>query len=237
RIIMRQKPKRIAAGIAVALLLAGLFGLGSGSVAFSQARHAVNSTLSRLKAMITGDTDMTDMPPELEATPAPDGRQVVCSTRFFSVPPAERDIGQRLKDQGIELIQASADPEVYYAAISRQQAASFDVSLTLKCVAAPRVTVLEGETATFAMTDRQAARGLALAWQPTVSDDGTEIQSTLSVHDGSNGFEIPNIATEPGGVVLILAVGVFFDPDDAGEPLDSPHETLIQVQVDLEQTP
>ncbi|MGE5296718.1 MAG: hypothetical protein ACM3VT_18010, partial [Solirubrobacterales bacterium] len=147
RLIMMQKPRRVAAGIAVALLLLGLFSLGSGSVAFSQARHAVSSTLSRLKAMITGDTDTTDVPTELEATPNPDGREVVCATRFFSVPPAERDIWRHLKDQGIELIQASVDPEVYYAAISRQQAASLDASLTLKCVAAPRVTVLEGETA------------------------------------------------------------------------------------------
>jgi hypothetical protein len=205
-------------------------------VAFSQARHAVSSTLSWLKGMVRGDT--TALPPELAETgeqpPDSNGRKVLCTARFFPVPPAERGIWQSLKDQGIELVQASADPEVYYAAISRKQAESLDASLTLKCLAAPRVMVLEGETAAIAMTNRQPPSGLALGWQPMVSDDGTEIQSTISFHDGRNGFEIPNVSTEPGGVVLIRAVGVFFDPDDNREPKDGPHETLIRVQVDLQ---
>jgi hypothetical protein len=229
-IIMTQKPKRIAAGIAIVLLLLGLFSLGTGSVAFSQARHAVNSTLSRLKAMITGDTDTA--PPEpldiTDQTPNSNRREVTCGTRFFTVHETEQGIWQSLKDQGIEFVQASTDPEVYYAALSREQAELFDASLTLKCLAAPHLTVLEGETMTFALTDRPLWSGFALGWLPTVSSDGKEIQSTLSFHDGTHGFEIPNVSTESGGVVLVRVKEMFPDQDDG------PRQVLIRVQVDVQ---
>lgn len=233
RIIMRQKPKRIAAGIAAALLLAGLLGLGSGSVAFSQAKHTVNSTLLWLKGMITGDTNAT--PPEpLDRggqTPSSNRREVTCGTRLFTVHETEQGIWQSFKDQGIEFVQASTDPKVCYAVLSRKQAELFDASLILKCLAAPRVTVLEGETAAIALTDKPLWNGFALGWQPTVSSDAEEIQSTISFHDGTDGFEIPNVATEPGGVVLVRVKKMLSDQNGG------PREILIRVQVDLQQTP
>ncbi len=50
------------------------------------------------------------------------------------------------------------DPEVYYAALSPEQAESFDASVTLKCLSAPRVTVLEGESAAIAVKDWDSPR-------------------------------------------------------------------------------
>lgn len=238
-IIMTQKPKRIAAVIALALLLLGVVGLGTGSVAFSQARHAVNSTLLRLKALITGDTNdaSAELPAAGEQTPNPSDRTIRCVVHFFPVPPDKQGIWQSLKDSGIEFIQASADPEVYFAVIGRGQAESFDASQTLGCLASPSVLIREGQTAVFAMTDDQKARGLGIGWLSTVSDDGTEIQSTVSFHDGREGFEIPNVAMEPGGVMLIRVEDVFSDRDNSSTQEEAPQEMLIQVQVDLQQTP
>ncbi len=54
RTMMRNKPLRIAAAVALAVLLVGAFSLGTGSVARSQTRHAVNTTLAWLKSMIVG---------------------------------------------------------------------------------------------------------------------------------------------------------------------------------------
>ncbi|MEN6334457.1 MAG: hypothetical protein ABFE01_09365 [Phycisphaerales bacterium] len=232
RIIMTQKPKRIAAVITVVLLILGVLGLGTGSVAFSQARHAVNSTLSWLKGMITGDTSAA--PPESlgmgDQTPSSDRRELTCGTRLFTVHETERGLWQSLKDQGIEFVEASPDPQVRYAVLSREQAELFDASATLKCLAAPRVTVLEGEIATIALTDRPLRSGFALGWLPTVSSDGQGIQSTLSFHDGTNGFEIPDISTEPGGAVLIRVEAPPNRDDDA-------KEILIRVQVDVQPAP
>ncbi len=238
-IIMTQKPKRIAAGIAVVLLLLGVLGLGTGSVAFSQARHAVSSTLSRLKSMITGDTTdaSAEFPAAGEQTPNPSDRTIRCVVHFFPVPPDKQGIWQSLKDSGIEFIQASADPEVYFAVIGRGQAESFDASQTLECLASPSVLIREGQTATFAMTDDQKARGLGIGWLSTVSDDGTEIRSTISFHDGRDGFEIPNVAMEPGGAMLIRVKDTWSDHNDADNEKESRQEALIQVHVDLQQTP
>jgi DNA-directed RNA polymerase specialized sigma24 family protein len=146
-----------------------------------------------------------------EQTPNPDRRPVTCATRFFKVSQEEQGLWQSLRDQGIELVGVSTDPEVYYAALSPEQAQSFDASVTLKCLSAPRVTVLDGESAAIAVKDwtLQGPHGLAVAWLPTISSDGKEIQSTVSFHDGRNGFEIPNVSTESGGVVLIRARGIF----------------------------
>jgi len=237
RTIMRQKPGRTAAVIALALLLLGVFSLGTGSVAFSQARHAVNTTLSWLEAMITGSTDTTDMPPALEQAPDPSARTILCTASFFPVPADKQGIWQSLKDSGIKFVQASADPEAYFAVISRVQTESLDVLQTLECVAAPRILMREGQTAAIASANHQEARGLAIGWLSTVSDDGTEIRSTVSFHDGRNGFEIPDIVMELGGVVLIRAKGMWSYHDNDGNQKESPQEMLIQVQVDLQQTP
>ncbi len=231
---MRQKRKRIAAGIAAALFLAGLLGLGSGSVAFSQAAHAVNSTLSRFKAMITGDRDTADSPPALEPAPNPNARTIEYNIHFFEVRPSEQGIWQYLKDSGIEFVQASVAPETYLAVISRRQAESFDALWSLRCLSGPKLRTQEGETATIAITDSQEpsdlTSGLAMGWLPMVSDDGTEIWSTVSFHDGRNGVEIPNVAMEPGGIVLIRAKGMWSYSDDANAQEAPLQEGLTQVK-------
>jgi len=181
-------------------------------VAFSQAGHAVNWTLARLKAMIvgTGDGELeaeAPIPPTSAGQDVsnPDPKAITCAARFFVVSPNEQDVWRSLQEQGIELIQASTDPQVYYAALSREQAESFDVTATLRCTCAPRITVGEGQSGTMAITG--AGQGVALAWLPTLSNDGKEIQSTIAVHGGYKGFEIPNVGTEAGGMILIRAKG------------------------------
>jgi hypothetical protein len=251
RIIMRQKPRRAAAVIAAALLLAGLFSLGSGSVAFSQATRAVSSTLSRLKAMITRvtggtrDTDTTDRPPELEQVPDPNARTVEYGIFILAVQPGKQGIWQYLEDSGIEFVQASAAPETYVAVISRQQAESFDalrtldVLTTLRCLAGPSFQRRERELAWIVTAGYQEPNDLtsvlAMGWLPTISDDGTEIRSTVSFHDGLNGFEIPNVAMEPGGIVLIRAKGMWSCSDDANTQKES--DVLIRAKLNLLQTP
>ena len=233
---MRQKRKRIAGGIAAALLLAGLLGVGSGSVAFSQARHAVSSTLSWLKAIITGDVDTTERPPALEQASDPNARRIEYRVRFFSVRPSDEGIWQSLKDSGIEFTQASAAPEVRLAVLSRQQAESFDALETLEGSPEPTFQQREGKLAWIAMTDSQKPSGLAIGWLPTVSDNGTEIWSTVSFHDGRNGIEIPNVAMEPGGIVLIRAKGMWSNQDDASHQKESTGETPAQVLIQTKHT-
>jgi hypothetical protein len=194
------------------LLLAGAFSLGGGSTAFSQARHAVSSSLLRLQELImqirTGEpTAQAPLPPAPSAeadeqAPNPNLRPVRCAARFFSIPASDEAVWQALKNQGIELITASTDPETYYATLSGAQAERIEDALTVRPLAAPRVTVLEGEQAMIA-TDV-----FALAWLPTVSSDGTRIESTFSFHDGQNGFEIPSLRTEEAGVILVRVRGI-----------------------------
>ena len=210
---MTYKTRRIAALVALTLLLTGAFSLGGDSVAFSQAGHAVNWTLARLKAMIVGTADgepEAETPIPLanagEDVSNPDLKAITCAARFFVVAPDKQDVWRSLREQGIELIQASTDPEVYYAALSREQAESFDVTVALRCLCAPRITVGEGQSGTMAITE--AGRGVALAWLPALSSDGKEVQSTISLHDGYKGFEIPNVGTEAGGMILIRAKGI-----------------------------
>ena len=234
RTIMIQKPKRAAAVIAFALLLVGVLSLGTSSVAFSQARRAVSSTLSMLKDLMAGkvsEEPHTTSPGSAEGkgqTTNPNRRKVLCTAKFFAVGEAEQDVWQRLKGQGIEFVEVSADPEVYYATLGPEQAGSFDASITLKCVAAPTVLMWEGQTAAIASTNPETARGLGVGLRPEVSSDGKHIQSTLSFHDGLNGFEIPNVSTEPGEAVLIRTKALF---QGMGE---SPKEVLIRVQVDVQ---
>jgi len=91
-----------------------------------------------------------------------------------------------------------------------------------------------GETADFALTDTGKPGGLALGWLPTVSSDGKEVLSTISFHDGQAGFELPNLGTEPGGMVLILAKGMFPDREDNSEQAtDDTREVLVQLQVEV----
>jgi hypothetical protein len=237
RTIMRQRSFRIAAMVALVVLLVGAFSLSTGSVARSQTQHAVNATLTWLKSMIVGGPVEPAPEPSpgakggSEQMPAPHGRAVTCVARFFKVSEAQQDLWRSLEDQAIELARVSIDPEVYCVTLSREQTQWFDTTVTLPCLAAPRVTILEGHSGAICVTDMtpESPRGLALAWQPTVSDDGQEIVSTISFHDGRHGFEIPSATTEPGGTVLIRAKGIFPDtePGAAGAT-----EILMRMQVD-----
>lgn len=212
RTTMRYKRTKVAAVIALAVLLAGVFGLGGGSVAFSQVGQAVSSTLTRLKELImeirTGEpAAQAPLPPAAsgdadEQAPDPNVRAVMCDARFFTIPESEQAVWQSLKDQGIELIKASADPETYYAALRGEQAEQIEDALTISPLAAPRVAVAEGQEGMIA-TDV-----FALAWLPTISSDGQRIESTFSFHDGENGVEIPNINIEEGGVILVRVKGI-----------------------------
>ena len=84
-------------------------------------------------------------------------------------------------------------------------------------------------------TRRTGRRGFALGLLPTVSGGGEEVRSTISFHDGHNGFEIPNVSTEPGGVVLIRATGMLQGQEDGGETdRDGPFEFLIRIQADIQ---
>jgi hypothetical protein len=215
RAMMTVRTRKIAATVALALLLLAALGVGTGSVALSQTHHAVNATLAWLKSMIVGGGMETPppLPPGVgqagEQTGNPNLRLVTCAARFFRVPADQQRLWQSLKDQGIELVVVSTDPEVYYAALSRTQAETINGFLTLPCISAPRVTTSEGDTAALALTNAQPAGGLALGWLPTVSSDGKEIESTISFHDGHRGFELPNVSTESGGGVLLRVRGMF----------------------------
>jgi len=242
RTIMRQKSLRIAAIVTLAVLLIGAFRLGAGSVARSQTHRAVNTTLAWLKSMIVGNS--IGEPPALspgadeigEQTANLNRREVTCVARVSVVSADEQGLWQSLRDQGIELVRVSTDPEVYYATLSREQAQSFDVSVTLKRLSEPRVTVLEGESAFIAVTDvtPQGPQGLAVAWLPTVSSDGRKIESTISFHDGHDGFEIPSVSTESGGVVLILARRMLPDQENGSQSAGGgSKDILIRIQVDI----
>jgi len=234
---MRQKSLRVAAIVTFAVILIGAFSPGTGSVARSQTHHAVNATLAWLKSMIVGGE--TETPPALsprageigEQTPDPNRREVTCAASFFKVREDEEGLWQSLRDQGIEFVRVSTDPEAYCATLSREQAQSFDAFVTLKCLSAPRVTVLEGESGAIAITNAQPPSGLALGWLPMVSTDGKEVQSTISFHDGRNGFEIPNASTESGGGVLIRARGLFPSLDEGSEGIE---EVLIRLRMDIQ---
>jgi len=234
RTMMTIGTRKIAATVALAVLLVAALGVGTGSVALSQTHHAVNATLAWLKSMIVGGSigEPPSLSPQVGEIGAQPRREVTCVARFF-VSEDEQGLWQSLRDQGIELVRVSADPEVYCAGLSPEQAQSFDASVTLKRLSAPRVTVLDGESAFIAVTDMttQGPHGLAVAWLPTISSDGKEIHSTVSFHDGRNGFEVPNVSTESGGVVLIRARGIFppLNQDSA-----DPREVVIRLQMDVQ---
>ncbi|MCX5644674.1 MAG: hypothetical protein NTZ17_08300 [Phycisphaerae bacterium] len=242
---MTHGTRRVAAVVALALVFVGVLGLGTGSVAFSQAGHAVNFTLAWLRQAVVGPApgEPGAEPPALPAASGKTGeemtnpKEITYTARIFRVHESEAGVWQSLKDQGIEFVAASTKPEVYYAALTRGQAESLDASVTLRCLSTPRVTVSAGEMAALALTDadpQNGRRGFALGLLPTISDDGAEVRSTISFHDGHNGFEIPNVSTEPGGVVLIRTTGVLRAQEDGGESdRDGPIELLIRVQVDI----
>jgi len=245
RTIMRHKRTRVAAVVALAILLIGAFGLGTGSVAFSQARYAVDTTLSWLKDLIVGTSETgagpaRPLPPSVPSradrgTPDADTRAVVCTARFLAVPKSEQGVWQSLRDQGIEFARASTDPEAYYAVLSRRQGEWFDASVSLQCLAAPRVTVFEGDAAALALRNGQPQEGLALGLLPVVSSDGREVRSNISFHDGVHGFEIPSVSTEPGELVLIRAKGMFAGLTDAEARSESDSgDVLIRVRLDIQ---
>lgn len=245
RTIMTYGTRRVAAVAALALIFIGGLGLGTGSVAFSQAGHAVNSTLAWLRQAVVGQTpgEPRAEPPASPATSGKAGaemanpKEITYAARIFRVHESEAGVWQSLKDQGIELVAASTNPEVYYAVLNQGQAESFDASVTLRCLSAPRVTVSAGDIATIALTDadpQNGRRGFALGLLPVVSDDDAEVRSTISFHDGHNGFEIPDVSTEPGGVVLIRVTGVLRGQEGGGETdRDGPFEFLLRIQADV----
>jgi hypothetical protein len=230
--MMKRKSTRIAAAVALAVLLIGMFGLGTGSVAFSQVGHALSSTLSLLREMIMQarterPAAQAPLPPDPPAANSGDatnahGAAIACAARFFAISANEQGVWKSLEEQGIDLIKASADPEVYYAALTREQGAGFDDALTVKPVSSPRLIVPDGTLGAIVMTGAADTENLALGWQPELSRDGTQIESTISFHDGRNGFEIPSVGTETGGVILIRARGIIA----TGE------ESLILLHVD-----
>ena len=216
---MRHKPTKVAAVIALAVVLAGAVGLGGGSVAFSQVGQAVSSTLDRLRELImairTGEPPAPAPLPAAhsdnvadEQAPASSVRAMMCAARFFNVPQDEQAVWESLKDLGIELIKASAAPETYYAALSRDEAEYFEGTFTIVPITSPRVIVAEGNEAMIA-TDV-----FALAWLPAISSDGERIESTFSFHDGQNGFEIPNVSVEDGGAILVRVKGIIPTGED-----------------------
>ncbi len=243
RVIVTVSTRKIAATVTLAVLLLAALGVGTGSVAFSQASHAVNSTLAWLRQAVVG---LAPGEPRAEAPALPTalhtagektsdlgGKVITYVACFFVVPEGETDLWQSLKNRGIELVAVSTDPEVSYAMLTPEHRESLEASLTLRCLSAPRVTVGAGETATLAMTDshpQKGRQGFALGLRPMVSSDGKEVQSTISFHDGHNGFEIPNVSTEPGGAILIRASGIFSGP---GPAHSGSEETLVHVQVDV----
>ena len=228
RIVVRQKPVRIAAVVAFAVLLVGGFSLSS------QAGNVVNSTLARLKAMIMEmrtkkQIDPPAMPPApqndaSEQTADANRRTVMCEARFYAVSPNEQDVWQTLREQGIELVQGAANPETYSAVLSSEQAARFEASLTVAALTAPRIIVQDGEQAMIG-TDV-----LALACQPTISGDGKHIESTLSFHDGERGFELTRVSVENDGVLLLRVKGVVLGSQENPDA----QETLILVRVNIE---
>ena len=245
RTIMTYGTRRVAAVVALALVFIGVLGLGTGSVAFSQAGRAVNSTLAWLRQAVVGVAP-GEPRAELPALPAASDKtaeemanptEVTYTARIFRVHENEVGVWQSLKGQGIEFVAASTNPQLYYAALTREQAESFDTSVTLRGLSTPRVTVSAGEIATIALTDadpQNGRRGFALGLLPMVSGDGVEVRSTISFHEGRDGFEIPNVSTERGGVVLIRAAGVPRGQDDGGEAdRDGPVDLLIRIQVDV----
>ena len=245
RIIMTHGTRRIAAVIALAIVLVGALSLGTGSVAFSQAGHAVNSTLSWLRDMVLGTEagapgTEESVPPARssdgsEETANPNRKAITYAARIFRVPESETGVWQSLRDQGIELVRVLTDPEVCYATLSREQGESFDASVALQSFTSPRVTVSDGDTATIALTEANPRRGLALGLLPALSSDGKEVQSTVSFHDGHEGFEIPSVSTESGGVVVILAKRMLPDQEN-GSPSASggSKDILIRIRVDIQ---
>jgi hypothetical protein len=214
---MMHKTRSVAAILAVALVLAGAIGLGGGSVAFSQAGHAVSSTLTRLKEMImeirSGQVREQAPPPAAsddaeEPAPNPDPRAVTCIARFFNIPASEQAVWQSLKDQGTELIKASVAPETYYATLTGEQAERVEGALTVGPITSPRITMWAGQEGMI------GTNVFALAWLPTISTDGRRIESGFSFHDGENGFEIPNVSVEEGGVILVRVKGIIPTGED-----------------------
>lgn len=229
--------RRIAATVALAVVLLGALGVGTGSVAFSQVGHAVNSTLAWLRQMVVGPTpgEPEITPPEFpnakEQTP---GHEITYAFRIHPVRENEAGVWQALKDQGIELVAVSTDPEVLYAALTPPQGAWLDNTITLRQLSSPRVTVTPGNMATISLTDSDAQegrKGFALGLLPVLSNDGQEVQSTIFFHDGSSGFEIPNVSTESGGVVLLRVKGIHLPEEQESE---GPLEFLIRLQVNLQ---
>ena len=236
--------RKIAAVLALAAVLTIALGLSTGSLAFSQAGHAVNSTLAWPRQEIVGpasgepEVDVPALPAVARETSEEVGKTILYAARCFNVAESDAEIWRSLKDRGIEFVRVSTDPEVYYATLSRERMASFDASLTLPCLAAPRVIATEGCTAAIVVRDEHTLRdvwGLGLGLLGTVSRDGREIQSTISFHDGQTGFEIPNVNVESGGAVLIRAMGRFLTWEDGKEPSYSdPKEVLIRLQVNIQ---
>ncbi len=220
RTFMTYPRARIAAIVAVVLLLIGAFSFGGGTAA----AHAVGSTLSRLKQMLT---DMRTQRAHEAMSPAgPTGRRGMGARRggasgrgstfvgtwiasefcVSSIPGSTEDFQRFLKEQKIEPVQASPELQVNYAPLDPEQVERIVASLQSTAVASSRVMAREGQEVTI------GSRNLAalLAWRSTLTGDSRRVESSVSFQDSQNGFEIPTFTVESGGGVLMY--GEIFRP-------------------------
>ncbi len=104
RIIMVHITEKVAAIFALAVVLVGGLSWGTGSVAFSEARHAVNSTLAWLRQAVVGSRpgEPEVEAPRLPVVSAPDDNSsaIMYAARVFRVPEDGANLWQILQDQG-----------------------------------------------------------------------------------------------------------------------------------------
>ena len=119
---------------------------------------------------------------------------------------SEADTARLLAEQQIDLARAGTDPNVCFAVLGPEAVESLSTLLQsasgVRLVSSPRITVGDGGQG---MLGTQA---FAVAWQPTLTDDGQMEVESLAVHNGRNGFELPTLCVPIGEAVLIQATGI-----------------------------
>ncbi len=248
---MKQKPMRIAAVIAVGIVLVGTFTFGTSSAAFSQVGDAVSSTLARLKNLVTGirareraeempapslppATGANEQMPVDEEEPAV-ARRVISAQMQLWVSMSETDVARLLKEQQIDLVQAGTDPNVCFAVLGPDAAENLSVLLQsadgVGLVSSPRLVVGDGGQG---MLGTQA---LGVAWQPTIMSDGELLEVNLAVHNGESGFELPALCIQIGEALLIRTTGIMLPPERSTEESAENVEStlLILVRMDIQE--
>ena len=245
---MQRRPMRIAALIAVGIVLLGTFTLGRSSAAFSQVEEAVSSTLARLKDIVVGiraskpeqEIRESDLPPvagineetsEVEKEPASAPGAISAQMQLW-VSTSEADTARLLAEQQIDLARAGTDPNVCFAVLGPEAVESLSTLLQsasgVRLVSSPRITVGDGGQG---MLGTQA---FAVAWQPTLTDDG-QMEVNLAVHNGENGFELPTLCVQIGEALLIQATGITLpsdeNTDESAEDVASTLLILVRMEV------